>query len=121
MANEFSSITFALTLTNGLLTDTIPNRTYQVTQTTPGKYEDVWNVGTSEESLTAFGGITNGGLCWVKNLDLTNYIDIGPATTVYLIRLKPGEFAFFRLLPAADLFAKANTAAVNLHLKIYSD
>lgn len=67
-------------------------------------------VGTTEES-TAFPELTTEGWLFMKNLDATNYVQWGFATTVYGGRLEPGEVALFRMEPSVTLYLKANTAA----------
>lgn len=75
----------------------------------------VQNIGTSEEALI-FGDVAVPGLCVIKNLDATNYVEIRPATGVAdLMRINPGEVCLFRF--AADCtapFAIANTGAVQI-------
>ncbi len=66
---------------------------------------------------------TNGTACF-KNLDATNYVEIGVQVTgtfYPLIRLKPGEPAYLRISPSAVPYALANTAAVALEYLIYED
>lgn len=67
-------------------------------------------IGTSEES-EAFSELSTEGWVLLKNLDATNYVQWGFATTAYGGRLEPGEFALFRLEPSTTLYLKANTAA----------
>ena len=59
----------------------------------------------------------NGGFAYFKNLDATNYVEIGVqvAATFYgLVRLNTGEAAIFRIADRTNFFARANTAAVSL-------
>lgn len=67
-------------------------------------------IGTSEESI-AFGELGTLGWLIMRNLDATNYIEWGFATTVYGGRLEAGESAHFRLNPSTTLYLKADTAA----------
>jgi hypothetical protein len=57
----------------------------------------------------------------MQNLDATNYIEWGFATTVYGGKLEPGEFALFRLKPSTTLYLKANTAACKALVKAFED
>lgn len=77
-------------------------------------------IGTSEEtvSTTDIGTL---GYCWMKNLDDTNYIEVGFSTGVYGIRLEAGEVALFRLNPSSTIYAKANTAECNAEISIFED
>lgn len=81
----------------------------------------VQNIGTSEEAIS-LGDLGTPGWAWFKNLDGTNYIEIRPNTGVAdLIKLKPGEFALFRITSDAVPYAIANTAACNLEKIIFED
>ena len=56
--------------------------------------------------------ITIPGLCWMQNIDATNYINIGiwdPEIGVFypMIELRPGEYWLFRL--SRDLFGEYGT------------
>jgi hypothetical protein len=72
-------------------------------------------VGTTAEQLVV-GDITTPGYCFLKNLDNTNYVDVGldsGVSTQVFARLMPGDIALF---PAKTqvMYAKANAAPVNL-------
>lgn len=67
-------------------------------------------IGTTEESI-AFGELGTAGWLFMQNLDTTNYVEWGFATTVYGGRLEAAEPALFRLNPSSTLYLKANTAA----------
>uniref|UniRef100_A0A6M3IZP3 Uncharacterized protein n=1 Tax=viral metagenome TaxID=1070528 RepID=A0A6M3IZP3_9ZZZZ len=70
---------------------------------------EVQSVGTSEEELAQGADLGTPGYIFLKNLDPTNYIEIG-LTGSYTIKLKAGEVTLFRLA-GASVYAKANTAA----------
>ena len=78
-------------------------------------YHAVQNIATSEETLEAYElsnmDAAEKGYIFAKNLDSTNYIELG-LTSSYTIKLKPKEFCLFRADGA--IFAKANTAACEL-------
>lgn len=78
------------------------------------------SIGTTEESV-AFTELGTEGWLFMKNLDSTNYVQWGFATTVYGGRLKPGEHAWFRLEPSATLYLKANTAACLVQINCFED
>lgn len=76
----------------------------------------VQNIGTTYEQIVLPAEVTAGGYAWFRNLDATNYVEIGvevSAAFYPLVKLKAGEVAVLRLA-TATIFAKANTAAVNL-------
>ena len=80
-------------------------------------YHAIQNIGTSNETLEIYelGNFdsTETGYIYLKNLDSTNYVEIG-LTSSYTIKLLAGEIAVFRA--AGALFARANTAAVELEI-----
>ena len=81
---------------------------------------DIQNIGTAEETL-GVGEVTLAGYALFYNLDATNYIEIGKAAATYSIKLKPGEFAVLRLDSWSAIYAKANTAPVDLEYILFSD
>lgn len=84
-------------------------------------YDVTLSVGTTEETAgPTFGDIGTEGLCVIYNLDSTNYVQVGFATTVYGMRLYGGSVpATFTLEPNATLYLKANTAACNVRIIVY--
>ena len=75
------------------------------------------NIGTTYEAIS-FGDITP-GLVFAKNLDDTNYVELGldVSLTFYpLIKLEPGDECVFRLAGSVSLYGKANTAAVDCQI-----
>ena len=77
----------------------------------------VQEIGTSEEVLAQGADLGTPGYVLVKNLDSTNYVEIGSTTGVYDIKLLAGQPA---LWPhnSATIYAKANTAAVKVEYTI---
>ena len=121
MANEIT-LSQRLSLDNlELLDDNNPGR-IQITQTAAGMFKVVLSIGTTEESVT-FTDISTPGICYLKNLDTTNYVQWGPATTVYQGRLKAADIpACFRLdNGATTLYLKANTAACKVLITVYEN
>ena len=53
------------------------------------------------------------GYCYVKNLDATNFIQVGPDATNWFLKLKAGQWSIFPINGTA-LHAKADTSACNL-------
>jgi len=82
------------------------------------KIASTQNIGTTTEALS-IGDVTDVGYVYIKNLDSTNYVEVGITSPVSasnaMITLKPGEFALFptRL---ETIYAKANTAACNVDI-----
>ena len=77
-------------------------------------------INTTETTIPTTG-ITTLGYCWIKNLDPTNYFDIGPdsgGSLVPWLRVKPGEEQTFRLKPGVTFKAQANTAACKAQVHI---
>lgn len=119
MADEIT-LNQRLQLANGdLLDDNNPGR-IQITQTTQTLYKAVISIGTTEETVT-YAELTTPGICYMKNLDATNYVQWGVATTVYTGRLLASDApACFRLDNAATtLYLKANTAACKVLITVY--
>ena len=77
-------------------------------------------VGTTEEEIAQGADVGTPGYVWAKNLDATNYVEIGSTTGVYDIKLKAGEIALWRH-NSATLYGKANTSAVRLEYIIIED
>jgi len=73
------------------------------------------NIGTTAE-LVDFGDITGvPQLVMIRNLDATNFVEIGgdSGLTVFKLKIKKGQSALFEPT-SGTLYAKANTAAVNI-------
>ena len=118
MANE-------LTLTASMLFDkggVTPKLTASIQATITGDAytRGVQTVGTTEEELVQGADLGTPGFVMIKNLDATNYVEIGATTGVYGIKLKAGEFALYRH-NSATVFAKANTTACNVEFFIVED
>ena len=81
---------------------------------------NVATIGTTEESLftgemdPGTGAAETKGMVMFKNLDTTNYVEIGPEPASYSIKLLAGESAGPMPWSGDGLYAKANTAAVLL-------
>lgn len=120
MANEIN-VNVSFGVRNGNMVDKFEPGSLTFTQAAiGGPYPGYQTIGTSEETIPTTE-ITTLGWAVFRNLDATNYIEIGFSTGVYGIRLEAGEVACFRLNPGATIYAKANTAACKLLAKIYQD
>ena len=121
MADEIT-ITSKLKVVNGNHEIKVQPTSHSFDQSAVGEYDQVHNIGTTEESVTSFGDITTEGFCYLRNLDATNYVQWGYSTGVYGGRMEAGEPAGpLRLEPGADLFFKANTAACNVRIVVIED
>jgi len=79
--------------------------------------EGVVSVATTAGALTLPAAP---GLCFVKNLDSTNFIQVGPDATNWFVKLTPEmPWAIFPLNGTA-IQAKADTAPCNLQYKVFS-
>ena len=74
---------------------------------------EVQEVGTTEEALAQGADLGTPGYMLIKNLNATNYVEVGSTTGVYDIKLLAGEIALYRH-NSATVYAKANTAACNV-------
>lgn len=122
MANELT-VSIRTRLANGSLNDRPPNNTFQVDQANAGIFRDVQSVTTSDTAVPT-GNIATLGWAKFKNLDDTNYVNIGPdsgGSIVDMIRLEPGEECTFRIEPGITLRWQANTAACEVDFTIYED
>ena len=112
MANEITVVA-QLQLLNGLQSNLIETGVANFDQAAQGAASGVQEIGTSEETLSS-GDLTNKGWLFLRNIDDTNYVQLGFATGVYGARLEPAEVAIFRTEPAATVYLKADTAACNV-------
>lgn len=115
MANEIT-VTTNLSAVKGNLSY---SRAYtaRVTMATARKDGKVQTIGTAYEALTPAADLTTNGWAIFINLDATNYVEIGVevAAAFYpAVRLNAGESALFRAAQGVTLYARANTAAVDL-------
>lgn len=91
---------------NGVTITRSVNTTYDAAGN--GNIGQVVSVGTSDETLDK-GDVSTPGMLYARNLDATNFLDIGPDGTVYPIRLKPGCDCLLQWNGSA-IHVKANTA-----------
>lgn len=63
------------------------------------------------------------GWCYMKNIDLQNFITFGVFVVTYfpLGKLKPGESALFRLDPGAVFAVQADTADSQVQIHVMED
>lgn len=116
MAGEISLLN-RMKLSNGLLKTEFATGQLSLDQSAAVVYDAVHAIGTSEESIGTFGDVSSEGLCFLYNLDDTNYVQWGFATTVYGGRLKPAHApAQFNCESGLTLYLKADTAACNVRV-----
>jgi hypothetical protein len=120
MANEIS-FSYQLLITNGSYSSSnVANNSY--TQNAIGASGGVQTVTTSLTHLD-LGSVTTLGYTLLKNLDPTNYVDVGidSAGFVGMARLKAGEVGIFRWLPGVTPSLKANTATCSVSYLLLQD
>lgn len=117
MANSVT-ITASLSFTGGGASIQRSSGSNAFSVTTLASVYNIQTIGTSDESLV-LGEVGTPGYAILHNLDATNYVDIGPDGTNYLIRLKPTQWGVFPIGSAA-VHAKANTAPCQLEYCIVS-
>lgn len=101
------------------------NISSQAVDLSGSKYSDlVQNIPTTAAGTAlTLTGLGSAGWAWFRNLDTTNYIEIGVQVggTFYpFAKLKPGEPALVRLGTTTP-YARANTAAANLAAFVLED
>lgn len=119
MANEFT-ITLNVVYANGYLKRSIIPGSVTANQTTQGMFGGVQIIGTSEEDL-AVGDVGTPGFLYVRNLDTTNFVQIGKKVSGAMessVKLKAGQFAW---LPSDNITwrCKADTAACKLEFCLF--
>ncbi len=119
MANELS-ISISINYANGSDTETINRSGSTITVSAVPRASGTASVGTSEEAIP-LGDVSSTGVAFFQNLDTTNYVEIYRTTadSAPLIRLRAGQWAWVPIT-GSTVFAKANTAAVNLVYRIFA-
>lgn len=118
MPTSATKTIIGLTVTGGFQ---YPQKTISGTITNNDGVNDlIMTIGTTEESPT-FTDITTNGWLLLENLDATNYVQWGVATTVYTGRMAAGKAALLQLEPGKSLYLKANTAACRVRIVLIGD
>jgi hypothetical protein len=115
MANEIT-LTTGIQILKANLVGGVDQRTYQVDMAGTRFIRNVQAVGTTYEAIVT-GDLASAGVATFRNLDATNYIEIGlevSAAFQPMLRLNSGESFGPIRLSTLNIFARANTAAVNL-------
>lgn len=112
MANQIQA-QFSFTLQNGDHSEHVEVNDFQDSQTGLGAHKPILSIGTVEE-VVSFGDVTTPKYLFFRNLDDTNFVQIGPESGGALVPLAspgPGQWGFLPLDPGVILRAKADTAA----------
>lgn len=94
-----------------------------ITQSAVGAASGVQAIGTSAENI-AGGDVSTPGYLFLKNLDSTNFVEVGKdvsASFEKLIKLQPGEEAVFRVADSTTIQLKADTAACDVMYLLLED
>ena len=125
MADEIK-VTTRLSITKGYLSSSESVVNLLVSQTGDGISSGTQTIGTTAEAI-GLGDLTTPGYAFFRNLDLTNFMQIGQDISgggfEEFCRLGPGEVALFRidLATGGVLQAKADTADCELQFSIYEN
>lgn len=115
------TVSAQLKVENGKLEANRRLNSQQFTQNNQGLSYETQNIGTSEEALNISGDISTAGYAFFRNLDDTNFVSIRMGTgNPDVIKLDAGQFALVPLA-AKDLYAVADTAAVELEFMVLED
>lgn len=115
MANEITQ-TVTLSASKGGATASM-STTKRITLTGDDMIQSTQVIGTSAETLTLGEISGTPGNVAIKNLDSTNFVEIGgdSGLTVFKLKINPGEAALFQP-NSGTIYAKADTAAVRVQI-----
>jgi hypothetical protein len=122
MADELTT-QFSLAYTKGNDSFSIEPITQQQDVASGVRAAQVQAIGTTYEALSLGDVATDGGAFFARNLDPTNFVEIGReigAAFEGFVKLLPGEWCYLSGVSDKDLFARANTASVNLLFGIWN-
>ena len=113
------AVTSKMVIVNGNLSVPLDAGRVTITQVT-GRLFDVVRAITTTEVSVALTGITTPRVCRIYNLDATNYVEWGTATTVHPFRLYPAScpHTFELNTTTTTLYLKANTATCNVWITV---
>jgi hypothetical protein len=123
MADEIT-VSVGLNLLNGDKDSlTISPYTFAITQATakPVRVGGSQVIGHAAHEALALADLTTPGVCYLRNRDATNFVQIGVDVSgdfYPLIKLMPGDAWIIRLPASVTPYAKADTAAVVLQREI---
>lgn len=122
MANEITA-NLRLILDNSGLEDDFNPGKIQINQTGQLVFKRVVSIATTETTVS-LTGLTTPKVCYLYNLDGTNYCEWGTTTADYPLRLYPyGNGGIPNILTLnttkTTLYLKANTAATRVLICVY--
>ncbi len=123
MANEIM-VTAKITYNNTPIANISRDETDVSFDITGTRYTQVVQDVSTVEEVLQLGDVPSAGLgwCWLKNLDPTNFVNVGPAAgDAYLLKLKALEPAVFRLQLSIVPVVKADTADCDMEVLILED
>lgn len=125
MSNEITT-TINLTVSNGNLKHSYNTGNLQEDQASANKSVVTQSIATSAggTAVTIAAGVATLGVALFRNLDSTNYVELGvvvSATFYPVVRINAGKAALFRLAQGITLYARANTAAVVIESQVMAD
>ncbi len=125
MANEIT-LSVSLKAINGDFTYNRKISGQQYDQAASGGNGGIQEIGFAAHEAIALGDVSTEGWILMRNIDDTNFVDIGvdvAAAFEPMIRMEPGEPCLFRNSKAAGttLYAQADTGAVKIEFMILED
>jgi len=100
------------------------NINLSVDQTGTGRGGHDQDIGHAADETIDFGDVATEGFLFLRNLDDTNYVTIGPdsgGSMVAMIKLLAGEWAWLRVVPSTTIRAQADTATVRLEVACFEN
>lgn len=123
MANEITYVT-KMKVAKGSLKLDVGETSQLATMTGTHFTSQAQVIGNSTHEVLDFGSdLGTPGLCYLRNLDPTNYVLIGRdvgGTFYDVLKIKPGESQQLRW-STASIYAKANAAPVTLRFDVLED
>lgn len=116
MADEITT-TFSLSVAKGSLVEEYKPGTTRADLTSNLGAGGVQSIATSETALVTTNA-TAGGYFFARNLDATDFVEIGVTGTM-IVKLLPGEWCCFRAGTAA-IYATADSNPCDLQYRLYS-
>ena len=113
-------------LSNGSLSDAYNTSGLTANQTTGLMVRNVQTLlaASAQGDLLDLGGVTSPGMAVLANLDALNYVEIGirvSGTFYPFLKLLSGQQAGPMFLGASSIYARANTANVQLFYIVYNN
>lgn len=125
MANEIT-VSATLKCINGDFTFNRKISGQQYDQAALGSRGGTQEIGFAAHEAILITDVTTEGWVIMRNVDDTNFVDVGvdvAAAFEPFLRMEPGEFCLFRNSKAAGttMYAQADTAAVKLEYMVLED